>query len=174
MDMPERDTIDKRNRIRSVIKSSLPESALGSIRELGALFDQSPVALIFLDRELRAKRTNAAYRRLVGLPDEAIIGRRPSETDAGMDTGMIERTLVEQVMMEGAPVVDVHLEQARAGRRRDLSWSAYQVTENGQVLGLMGAPRIGSWESARLPQITSVTLGATRMRGRAVYFRSDH
>ena len=49
-----------------------------SSRELDALFDQSPIAMVFGDRELRARRTNAAFRRLIGLPDEAIIGRRRS------------------------------------------------------------------------------------------------
>src|SRR5258707_3694470 len=139
MNIPERDPTDNGNVIRSVIKSSLPDSATGSIRELGALFDQSPIALAFVDRELRVKRTNAAFRRLVGMPGEVLIGRRPSEVGAGMDTAMIERTLAEQVMKRGVPVVDVHLEQTVAGQRRDLSWSAYRVTENCQVLGVMGA-----------------------------------
>jgi len=52
---------------------SLPDSGL-SIRELDALFDQSPITLVFLDRELRHKRTNAAFRRLTGRPPPA--GRR--------------------------------------------------------------------------------------------------
>ncbi len=97
MNIPERDTTDNGNFIRSVIKSSLPDSARGSIRELGALFDQSPIALVFVDPELRVKRTNAAFRRLVGMPGEVLIGRRPSEVGGGMDTAMIERTLAERV-----------------------------------------------------------------------------
>jgi PAS domain S-box-containing protein len=136
---PARGVIDNHNVIRSVTKTSLPGSDLGFIRELDVLFDQSPIALVFLDRELRAKRTNAVFRRLVGLPDEAIIGRRPSEVDHGMDGALIERTLADQVLMKGIPVVDVHLEQALAGQRRVFSWSAYRVTENGQVLGVMGS-----------------------------------
>src|SRR5215470_11914603 len=116
---------------------SLPDSGL-SIRELDALFDQSPIPMVFGDRELRARRTNAAFRRLVGLPDEAILGRRPSEGDAGVDTALAERTLAEQVISRGVPVVDVHLEQTLAGERRVVSWSAYRVTDNGQVLGAVG------------------------------------
>jgi PAS domain S-box-containing protein len=127
------------NSIRNVIISSLSDSAPGSLRELDALFDQSPVALVFHDRELRVKRTNAAFRRLAGLPDEAIIGRRPSEVDGGMDTALIERTLADQVIDKGVPVVDVYLEQTLAGERRVLSWSAYRVTDNGQVLGVLGS-----------------------------------
>jgi PAS domain S-box-containing protein len=115
------------------------DSALGSIRKPDVLFDQSPIALSFLDQELRAQRTNAAFRRLVDLPDEAIIGRRPSEVDYGMDAAMIEHTLADQVINRGVPVVDVYLEQTLAGQHRDLSWSAYSVTENGQMLGVMGS-----------------------------------
>jgi PAS domain S-box-containing protein len=114
-------------------------TVLGSSRDLDALFDQSPLALVFCDRELRAQRTNAAFRQMVGLPDEAIIGRRLSEVNHGMDAALIERTLTDQVVDRGVPVVDVYLEQALAGKRRVLSWSAYRVTENGQVLGAMGS-----------------------------------
>jgi PAS domain S-box-containing protein len=116
---------------------SLPNSGF-SIRELDALFDQSPIPMVMGDRELRARRTNAAFRRLVGLPDEAILGRRPSDGVAGMDTALAERTLVEQVINRGVPVVDVHIEQTLAGERRVLSWSAYRVTDDGQVLGTLG------------------------------------
>jgi PAS domain S-box-containing protein len=101
------------------------------------LFDQSPTALAFHDPELRYKRINAAFRRLFGVPDEALIGRRPSEVDGGMDTALVERILADQVATAGVPVVDVHLEQVLPGEHRVLSWSAYRVTENGQVLGVV-------------------------------------
>jgi PAS domain S-box-containing protein len=139
MDMPERGTIDNRNVIRSVTKSPHADSADGSVREPHALFDQSPIALAFYDHELRHKRTNAAFRRLVGLPDEVLIGRRPSEVNHTPDAVANERILIEQVMTTGVPVVDMHLEETLANQRRDLSWSAYRVTENGQVLGVMGS-----------------------------------
>ena len=139
MDIPERDTIDNCNVIRIVITASLPDSALGSIRELDALFDQAPIAMAFHDRELRARRTNAAFRRLFGLRDKAVIGRWPSETIGGMDAALIEHTLAGQVMTTGVPVIDVHVKQTVAGEQRVLSWSAYRVTENGQVLGVLGS-----------------------------------
>jgi PAS domain-containing protein len=107
--MPEWDAVNGHDVIRNVIESSLPDSALVSLRELDALFDQSPAALLFADRELRARRTNAAFRRLVGRPDAAIIGRRPSEIDGGMDAALLERILAEQVIGRGVPVTDVHL-----------------------------------------------------------------
>jgi PAS domain S-box-containing protein len=118
---------------------SLPDSGL-SIRELDALFEQSPIALVFNDRELRTRRTNAAFRRMAGLPDEALIGRRPSEAGLGVgDPVWGERTLAEQVIGRGVPVIDVHLERTVAGQRRVLSWSAYRVTDNGRVLGVLGS-----------------------------------
>jgi PAS domain S-box-containing protein len=116
---------------------SLPYSGL-SIRELDALFDQSPIPMVFGDRELRARRTNGAFRRLVGLPDEAILGRRLSEGVTGMDMTLAERTLAEQVINRGVPVDDVHIGQTLAGERRVLSWSAYRVMDDSQVLGAVG------------------------------------
>src|SRR5215831_1660079 len=126
------------NAIRRLIRPSLHDHAAGPAGELGVLFDQSPIAMVFTDRELRARRTNAAFRRLVGLPDEAIIGRRPSERQAGIDVTITERTLAEQVIGRGIPVVNMQLEQTLPGKRRVLSWSAYRVTDNGQVLGALG------------------------------------
>ena len=132
---------NNRNAMRSVTKSSLPDSAVGSLRELDALFRQSPAALVFHDRELRARRTNAALRQLVGLPDEAIIGRRPTEFDGGVDAALVERILAEQVIDGGVPVVDMPPVQGLAGKNRPLSWSAYPVTDNGQVLGAVSCFR---------------------------------
>ena len=119
------------------MESSLLDSALVPLRDLDALFGQSPAAMVFRDRELRARRTNAAFRRLFGLPDEAVIGRRPSEVDSGVDAALLERILAEQVIGRGVPVTDMPLEQGLAGKRRVLSWSAYPVTDNGQVLGAL-------------------------------------
>src|SRR5258708_21406949 len=113
-----------------------------SLRKLDAVFDQAPVALVFRDRELRTRRTNAAFRQLTGLPEEALIGRRPSETyKAGrvMDTDLIERPLAGRVMSGGVPVVGMNLEGILAGERRVFAWSAYRVTDNGRVLGAVGS-----------------------------------
>src|SRR5882672_9840559 len=94
----------------------------GSSRELDAMFDQSSVALVFADPELRAMRTNAAFRRLFGLPDEAVIGRRPSEVDDHMDMALIEQTLTEQVIKKGVPVEDVPVVETQGGKRRVILW----------------------------------------------------
>ena len=137
MDSLEPGKINNRDAMRSAIKASPHDSGPVSLRELDALFDQSPVALVFRDPELRARRTNAAFRRLFGLPDEAVIGRRPTEFEGRVDTALIERILAEQVIDRGVPVIDMPLEQGLAGKRRVLSWSSYQVTDNGQVLGAL-------------------------------------
>ncbi|GLY79573.1 PP2C family protein-serine/threonine phosphatase [Actinoallomurus iriomotensis] len=134
-------------------EQSLLEPSSRSNPELDALFDQSPIAMVFLDRELRARRANAAFRRLIGLPDEEIIGRRPSEADGlsirywattrpihwrtSDGTAWDERTVAEQVIGRGVPVVNMHVEWTRAGKRQVLSWSGYRVTENGRVLGAL-------------------------------------
>jgi len=114
-----------------------------SLRELDALFDQAPVAMVFADRDTRTMRINAAFRQLTGLPDEALIGRRPTEFDMAdrvMDLDLIERTLAGQVIRQGVPVVSMPLEQAQeAGERRVYSWTAYRVMDDGQVLGAAGS-----------------------------------
>jgi hypothetical protein len=106
-------------------------------RELDELFDQVSIASVFCDSELRIRRTDAAFRRLLGLPDEALIGHRFSELDGGMDAAMVERILADQVMIKGVPVADVSLRQHLPGKRRVISWSAERVIENGQVLGAL-------------------------------------
>jgi PAS domain S-box-containing protein len=137
MDLPERVAMNGHDVMRHVTEPPLSDSAVVSLRELDALFDRVPVALAFLDRDLRVRRTNAALRRLLGLPDEAIIGRRPSEVDGGLDVALVERTLAGQVINKGVPVADVHMEPVLAGERRVFSWSAHPVTENGQVRGAL-------------------------------------
>ncbi|HTU73064.1 MAG TPA: PAS domain S-box protein, partial [Trebonia sp.] len=109
-----------------------------SNRELEALFEQSPVAMIFSDRDLRSRRANAAFRRLVGISDDILLGRRPSETEGAewlVDSEFIERTLAEQVIAKGIPVVNVPLERTKDGKRRVIAWTAYRVTDHGRVLG---------------------------------------
>jgi serine phosphatase RsbU (regulator of sigma subunit)/thioredoxin reductase/anti-sigma regulatory factor (Ser/Thr protein kinase) len=109
----------------------------GASRELGALFDQVPIAVVFCDPELRVRRTNAAFRQLLGLPDGALIGRCFSELDGGMDAALVERILVDQVMTKGVPVADVSVTQILADKRRVLLWSADPVMENRQLLGTL-------------------------------------
>jgi PAS domain S-box-containing protein len=114
--------------------SSVPDSGL-SVRELGVVFDQLPVGLVFTDREVRTTRTNVAYRRLVGLPDDALIGRRPAEIAPDADVVLAERILAEEVINRGVSVSNVPMERTVAGERRVLSWSAERMMDNGEVVG---------------------------------------
>jgi PAS domain S-box-containing protein len=106
--------------------------------DLGALVEQSPIATVFVDAELRYVRVNAEFCRFVGLPGEAIIGRRIIEgPDAGLDTTMIERVLADQVLA-GVPLVDWPLEQTIDGVRRVFAWSAFRMADHGRVVGALG------------------------------------
>jgi PAS domain S-box-containing protein len=128
-----------------------------SIRELEALFEQSPVAMIFTDRNLRNRRANAAFRQLVGTSDDTIIGRRPTQTEGAdwlLDTRLIERVLADQVMAKGIPVINMPLDRTDGGKRRVIAWTAYRVTDNDQVLGIVGT----------LLDITSAEEAATALR----------
>ncbi|HTU71995.1 MAG TPA: SpoIIE family protein phosphatase [Trebonia sp.] len=108
-----------------------------SLRELDALFRQAPVGMVFSDRDVRTRRTNAAFRELFDLPDDALIGRRPTETGGAryIDVGLIERTLAGQVIRDGIPVVHMLLERSRPTGCQVLAWTAFRVTDDGQVLG---------------------------------------
>jgi GAF domain-containing protein len=54
-----------------------------------------------------------------------------------MDVALVERTLTEQVISRGVPVVDVRLDQDLAGKHRIFAWSADRVMDNGRVLGVL-------------------------------------
>jgi hypothetical protein len=71
--------------------SSLPDSGL-SIRDLGVLFDQSPIAMVFNDRELRTRCTNAAFRRQRAGPVHRR-ARRAAGQDIGTGMSRLARTL---------------------------------------------------------------------------------
>jgi len=133
--------------------------------------------LSFLDPELRATRTNAALRQMAGLPDEAIIGRRPSEVDDGMDVALVERTLAEQVLKKGVPVADVPVVQTLAGKRRVVLLSADPVDRSLEFSHVLAAIRLAalakgsssgsrsSFRAARLVQLGEdlSDLGGTRV-----------
>jgi PAS domain S-box-containing protein len=149
-----------------------------SICELDALFDQAPVAMVVTDRELRTRRTNAAFRQLTGLPDEALIGRRPSETVKAnriVDTDLIERTLAGQVMKAGVPVVGMNIEETLAGERRVFAWTAYRVTDNGRVFGAVGSLTdiTGPAQAARALQQANARLDLLQRAGSQIGIMLD-
>jgi PAS domain S-box-containing protein len=111
-----------------------------SIRELDALFEQSPVAMVFNDNEMRARRANAAFRQLMGFPEGDLVGRPPTQQTAVtriFDTQFVQRTMAGQVIKDGVPAVNVPLELTVAGEHRVAAWTAYRVTDNGRVFGVV-------------------------------------
>jgi hypothetical protein len=69
--------------------------------------------MVFNDRELRTTRTDAAFRRLTGLPDKATIGRWPAET--GLLTDVTDRVqanarldLLERAGSQIGTTLDIH------------------------------------------------------------------
>jgi PAS domain S-box-containing protein len=111
---------------------------LGDMPDLGALVEQSPIASVYVDAELRFIRVNEEFCRFVRLPREAIIGRRVIEVPAaGFDMTMIDRVLSGQVLA-GSPLVDWPLEQAVDGVRRVYAWSAFRVADHGRIAGALG------------------------------------
>ena len=111
----------------------------GGMPDLGALVEQSPIATVYVDAELRFIRVNDEFCRFVRLSREAIIGRRVIEVPAaGFDMTMIDRVLSGQVLA-GVPLVDWTLDQAVDGARRVYAWSAFRVAgHDGSVLGALG------------------------------------
>jgi PAS domain S-box-containing protein len=140
-------------------------SERSSSRELDALFEQAPVALAFCDDKLRVTRTNATYRRMVGLPDEALIGRRPTEFDNSVETALVERTVARQVMKDGVPVADVPMRRTVAAGTRVLLWSAHRVMENGRVLGALCCFRDVTGQVPWLRRAYALLEGAGRQIG---------
>jgi len=111
-----------------------------SIRELNALFEQSPIAMVFNDNEMRARRANAAFRDLMGFTEGELVNQPPTKQTAVtrvFDTEFVERTMAEQVIKDGVPVVNVPVELTVEGKHKVAAWTAYRVTEGGRVFGVV-------------------------------------
>jgi PAS domain S-box-containing protein len=108
------------------------------IPDLGALVEQSPVASVYVDAELRYIRVNDEFCRFVGVPREELLGRRIAEGPVGgLDRDMVERVLTDQVLA-GAPLVDWPVEQTAGGVRRVYAWSAFRIADHGRIVGALG------------------------------------
>jgi hypothetical protein len=59
------------NAMRRVLKPSRHDPGSGPVGELGVLFDQSPIAMVFRDRQLRARPR--ALRRPSGEGEEQLL-----------------------------------------------------------------------------------------------------
>jgi PAS domain S-box-containing protein len=108
---------------------------------LGKWFYQAPMALVCTDLQLRVVRVNDAFCQLLGLSADEMIGRRPSEYADTFDAEFIERTVAEEVIRKGLPLVDVHLTQRLpGGHERALAWSVFLlVDDDGRPIAACGA-----------------------------------
>src|ERR1700761_5738389 len=98
---------------------------------LGKWFYQAPMALVCTDLQLRVVRVNDAFCQLLGLSADEMIGRRPSEYSDTFDAEFIERTVAEEVIRKGLPLVDVHLTQRLPdGHERALAWSVFLLVDD--------------------------------------------
>jgi PAS domain S-box-containing protein len=105
---------------------------------LGALVEQSPIATVYADAELRYVVVNDEFCRFVRLPRKEIIGRRVIDVPAaGFDMTMIDRILTGQVLA-GSPLVDWPLEREIDGVRRSYAWSTFRIAGHGRILGTLG------------------------------------
>ena len=82
---------------------------------IDAVFDASPVAMAFWDRELRYQRINEAGARLNALPREAHLGRAVDEVITG-ELGEQIVALLRRVLETGEVALDVELSGGRPGR----------------------------------------------------------
>jgi PAS domain S-box-containing protein len=106
--------------------------------DLGALVEQSPVASVYVDAELRYIWVNDEFCRFVGIPREEILGRRVIDGPVGgLDREMVERVLTDQVLA-GVPLVDWTAEKTVGGVRRVYAWSAFRIVDQGRVVGALG------------------------------------
>lgn len=58
--------------------------------QLRTFIDEAPVALAMLDRDMRYLAANSYWRELIGLGDEELVGRRPSEVQRGIPQHRLE------------------------------------------------------------------------------------
>jgi PAS domain S-box-containing protein len=105
---------------------------------LNALFENAPVGIGFLDRDLRFVRVNPALAEMHGVPADAHLGRRTGEILPGIATEEIEAAF-RDVLRTGAPLLDVEVAgetPAAPGRRRIWLESWYPVRAGGRVAGI--------------------------------------
>ena len=103
-----------------------------------ALFEQSPLGIAVLDRELRYLRVNETLARMNGVPVEDHIGRTTGET---LPEGSADEVtaIQRQVLATGEPVVDLTVSGPNPRRAgfRSISYARLQ-DRSGKVLGVTG------------------------------------
>jgi PAS domain S-box-containing protein len=118
--------------------TSAPDPRWSSDSLLEALFDRAPVALYFLDRELRYVRLNEVAAALNGLPVSAHLGRRMSDLLPQAASAL--EPLVQRVIDTGEPIHSLELVAHHLGEPGRTVWclgSAYPVRDgSGEIFGV--------------------------------------
>jgi PAS domain S-box-containing protein len=110
-----------------------------SLAQLNAAFTTAPVALAFLDRELRYVRVNEVLAQMNGLPAEDHVGRRARDV---LPEGVGERaeSMHRRVLESGEAILEIPVKRRLAttpGEDRELLASYYPVRgSNGDVIGV--------------------------------------
>jgi len=123
------------NRAQIDLKDSQRESH-HRLLELEVLYQTAPVALGFLDEELRYVRLNQALASMNGLPVEAHLGRYASEINPRL--GEIVGPMIQQVLTSRQPLLNVEITGTTpADLSRERTWIAnfYAVT-NAKTFGV--------------------------------------
>lgn len=112
--------------------------AKGRFRELKALYQNAPIGLALLDRNLTFVRTNEALARINGVPIEDHIGRHAIDIMPALRD--VAEPLLRQVLETGEPVVDVEIEGGTSqepGVRRSWVDQFYPIKDDaGGVIGI--------------------------------------
>jgi PAS domain S-box-containing protein len=129
--------ITARKEIEEDLRRSKRE-ARARFRELNALYQNAPVGLALLDRELKFLRINEALARINGLPVEDHIGRYVF--DIVPDLRQIAEPLLRQVLATGKPIANIELEGEMPhvpGLRRAWVEQFYPIKDDaGAVIGI--------------------------------------
>ncbi|MER3410009.1 MAG: hypothetical protein C4305_07345 [Thermoleophilia bacterium] len=118
------------------------EQALATERDtralLTAILDHAPVAIAFVDRDLRYRLVNRAVFESTGLGEEEILGKTPAEVYPEL-ADQIEPAM-RRVLETGEPIVNEELTAEMppgSGKVRNYLLSRYPVrTEEGEIVGV--------------------------------------
>ena len=129
--------ITARKEIEEELRRS-KRDARARFRELKALYQNAPVGLALLDRDLRFARINAALADINGLPAGDHIGRYVFDALPALRD--VAEPALRQVMATGEPVVDVEIEAEtprEPGVKRCWVEQFYPIKDDaGEVVGV--------------------------------------
>ncbi len=123
------------------------EEALALLR---ALTDGAPVGFAFFDREVRYRLVNKELAKNNGLSVEEFLGRTPEEIVP--DRGIEIRSLFQQVVETGLPLLDHETSRETNGQFHSWSENWYPVTSaDGRLIGV-GCTAVETTEKKRAEQ----------------------